>query len=87
MPPITANLRSIVTPDGAIILDIGRNLIVPLNPMGGYIWNKLQDGLSVNEIVQEIVRETDAPLDTVESDIRTFIEQLTSMQLITVSPF
>jgi hypothetical protein len=81
----TANLRSVVTPD-AVVLDITRNVMVPLNSMGGYIWRKLQDGSLVDEIVREVVRETGADMVTVQSDIRTFIEQLAAMHLITTTP-
>jgi hypothetical protein len=85
MTTIATNLRSIVTPDGAMILDITRNLMVPLNSMGGYVWNKLQEGFSVDEIVRELVRDADVDAATIESDVHSFLEQLTTMHLVTPS--
>jgi hypothetical protein len=85
MTAITTNLRSVITPDGAMILDITRNVMVPLNSMGGYIWNKLQEGSSVDDIVRELVRDADVDAATIESDVYSFLEQLATMHLVTSS--
>jgi Coenzyme PQQ synthesis protein D (PqqD) len=85
MTTITPNLRSVVTPDGAMVLDITRNVMVPLNSMGGYIWNKLHEGSSADEIVRELVREADVDAATIESEVHTFLEQLATMHLVTPS--
>jgi hypothetical protein len=80
-----SHLRAIVDQDGAVILDIRGNAMVPLNSMGGYIWNKLQEGSSVNEIVRELVRDADVDAATIESDVHSFLEQLSTMHLVTPS--
>ena len=52
--------------------------------MGGYIWERLQQGRSIDDIIQEIVQETSADQAQVERDVHEFLEQLKSRQLITV---
>lgn len=59
--------------------------MVPLNSIGGYIWNKLQEGFSVDEIVRELVRDADIDAATIESDVHRFLEQLATMHLVTPS--
>jgi hypothetical protein len=53
--------------------------------MGGYIWKKLQEGSSVDEIVRELVRDADVDAATIESDVYSFLEQLATMHLVTPS--
>jgi Coenzyme PQQ synthesis protein D (PqqD) len=83
MPEIHSRLRSLVTPDGAIILDAKENRVITLNTAGGYIWRRLQDGKSVESIVCDLIRETGADTATVERDVHEFIEDLTRKQLVT----
>jgi predicted acyltransferase (DUF342 family) len=76
------HLRSIVNEDGAVILDIPRNLMVTLNSAGGYIWNKLQQGESAEQIVRELSAESNADPLIVEQDVHAFLELLMSKHLL-----
>lgn len=80
----SAHLRSIVDQDGAVILDIRHDALLTLNLTGGYIWSQLQQGRSLEEIVGNLSRETDADPAVVERDVHAFIEQLKSKQLLAV---
>lgn len=80
-----SHIRSVVNPDGAVILDVKNGAMMGLNSMGGYIWERLQQNKSIDDIVQEIVRETSADLAQVERDVHEFLEQLKARQLITVA--
>jgi len=75
-------LRSIVNEDGAVILDIPRNQIANLNSTGGYIWNKLQQGESVDQIVRELSAESNTDPLLVEQDVHVFLDQLMSKHLL-----
>jgi hypothetical protein len=75
-------LRSLVTPDGAVILDAKRNVVITLNTIGGYIWERLQNGKSVDSIVHDLVQDTGTDVTTAERDVHEFIEDLTTKRLI-----
>ena len=58
MAAMPAHLRSIVDHDGAVILDIKRDEIFSLNPVGAYIWARLLDGEGLEQIVTALAEET-----------------------------
>jgi len=80
----TPHLRSIIDHDGAVILDVERNSMLTLNATGGYVWEKLQQGKSIEDIVRELAAETLAETAVVERDIREFLEDLKSKHLVKV---
>ncbi|WP_353072019.1 PqqD family protein [Tunturiibacter gelidiferens] len=82
MSSFASHLRFIVNQDGAVILDIPRNQMVTLNATGGYIWDKLQRGKAVEEIVRELSMETNTDPHIVERDVDAFLEQLMSKHLL-----
>ena len=75
-------LRSVVDRDGTVILDIEHDAIVTLNSTGSYVWDRLQRGKLVDEIVLELAAETGADVAVVDLDVRAFIEQLMSRHLL-----
>ena len=77
-----SQLRSIVTPDGAAILDIARNQITTLNSTGAFVWARLERGFSVEQAIHDLAVESSAAPEVVERDVHTFIEQLRSKQLL-----
>jgi hypothetical protein len=76
-------LRSVVDPDGTLILDIEHDTIVTLNSTGGFVWDRLQQGKLVDDIVCELAAETGADVAAVDRDVRSFMEQLMSKHLLT----
>jgi hypothetical protein len=82
MLSIPQTLRSIVDEDGAAILDIPRDQMVTLNSTGGYIWDKLRQGKTIDETIHDLVADTHADLITVERDVHAFVEQLMSSHLL-----
>jgi hypothetical protein len=85
MITIVPKLRSVVDHDGAVILDISGNAVTTLNPTGGYIWQRLDRGMSVDEISSELAFDTGSSQATVARDVTTFIEELKSKHLVAVS--
>jgi hypothetical protein len=76
------HLRSVIGADGALILDIEHDAIVSLNSTGGYVWDRLQRGKLVTDIVCELAAETGADTTVVDRDVRSFVEQLMSRHLL-----
>jgi hypothetical protein len=76
------HLRSVMDPDGALILDIEHDAIVTLNSTGGYVWDRLLQGKLVDDIVFELAAETGADIALVDRDVRSFMEQLMSKHLL-----
>jgi|ERR1035441_1128794 hypothetical protein len=76
------HVRSVVDQDGAVILDIERDTMLTLNPIGGYIWERLQRGKLVDEIICDLSRDTGTDVAVVERDVRGFLEQLKSRHLL-----
>jgi len=77
-----SHLRSVVNEDGAVILDIPGNRMVTLNSTGGYVWAKIQQGKSVDEVVRELSIESNTDPMDVERDVRAFVEQLMAKHLL-----
>jgi DNA-binding IclR family transcriptional regulator len=82
MQTIAPHLRSVVDHDGAVILDIEHDTMLTLNSTGGYIWQRLQQGKLIDEIVSELARDTGADLAAVDRDVHVFLEQLRSKRLL-----
>jgi hypothetical protein len=77
------NLRSVVDRDGAVILDLKRGTMLTLNPTGGYIWERLQQGKLVDEIICDLTRDTGMDFSVIERDVSDFLEQLKSRHVLT----
>src|SRR5260370_26583629 len=78
MPMLIPNrhLRSIVDGDGAIILDIRKDAVVTLNSTAAYIWERLQQGKLVEEIITDLSRDTGVDFAVAERDVDRFLERL-----------
>lgn len=82
MPVIKPDLRSLVTADGAMILDIAADEMTTLNATGGYVWARLREGRTVEEIVADLARETGQDAVVVADDVQDFVEQLEEKHLV-----
>lgn len=79
---IPANLRYATNRDGAVILDVSNNAITPLNSTGAYIWQRLERGMLLDDIITELARETDTDREIVAADVGRFMENLKSQRLV-----
>jgi hypothetical protein len=82
MSLINPDLRSRVTPDGAMILDIAADEVITLNATGGYIWARLEEGKTVDQIVATLATETGHDPVVVANDVREFIAQIAEKHLV-----
>lgn len=76
MMVLAPHLRSIEDQDGAIVLDIKHNATFSLNPTTSYIWQRLAKRVPIEQIVNQVSRETGQNRIAVESDIHEFIKEL-----------
>jgi hypothetical protein len=82
MSTIATRICSTADQDGAAILDITHNQIVTLNTTGGFVWERLKRGESVDMIVQDLARATETDPHVVEQDVRAFLGQLAETHLL-----
>ena len=75
-------IRSVVSPDGAAILDVGRGTITTLNKTGAYVWQRLERGESPASIAVALALETGQNVIEIEQDVRRFVETLQRSQLV-----
>jgi len=70
------HLRTVVNQDGAAILDVSRNQIITLNSTGGFIWDRLQQGRTIELAIQDLATESNTDLAVVKRGVSAFLEQL-----------
>jgi Coenzyme PQQ synthesis protein D (PqqD) len=78
----STNVRSTVTEEGVVLLDVSSGKIFHSNPIGSRVWTKLQEGSALPDIVDEITTEFKAPREQVEADILEYVQSLKSNGLI-----
>lgn len=84
MLSINPELRSRVTPDGAMILNVSADEVITLNSTGGYIWARLEEGRTVEQIVASLAKETGHDPVVVAKDVGEFIDQIAGQHLVTL---
>lgn len=67
------------------LLDTRRDRYMGLDDVGASVWSGLEGGLEVEAIVKALADEYDAPLETIECDVREFLAGLAARGLIEVA--
>ncbi len=78
----STNVRSTVTDEGVVLLDVSSGKIFQSNPVGARVWIKLQEGSPLSKIVDEIAAEFNAPREQVEADVLEYVTSLKTGGLI-----
>ena len=76
------HVRSSITADGIILLDIRSGRIFSANAVAARIWSGLTDGLPMDAIVARIASETGAEPAVVERDASDFLTVLIAHALV-----
>lgn len=84
MPTVNPELRSRVTPDGAMILNISADEVITVNATGGKIWAMLEEGKTVAGIIEMLATESGHDPAVVAEDVREFLEQMAAKKLVTL---
>lgn len=79
-------VRSFSNPDGAVVFDIRNGKYYSFNGVAGRIWDALQRGFTIPEIVAEIASDFDVPADRVHGDVTRFIEAAREKRLVWTEP-
>ena len=78
MATLRPHLRSVVDHDGAVILDIEYDTMLTINSTGSYVWEAVQRGKQIEEIIRELANDTGADPVTVGRDVHAFLDDLKS---------
>lgn len=78
MATLRPHLRSVVDHDGAVILDIEHDAMLTINSTGSYVWQGLQQGKQIDEIIRELASDTGADPVAVDRDVQAFLDELKS---------
>jgi DNA-binding CsgD family transcriptional regulator len=76
------NVRAMVTGEGAVLRDMRRGGSFGLNPLGAKVWKLLLQGVATEQIIDQISVDFHASRETVENDVREFIQKLEDQKLI-----
>lgn len=70
----------ILVPTGKAALRI--NSLITMDAVGMFIWKKIEQGMSELEILHEILRNYEVEQSEAEEDLRDFVKQLVSADII-----
>ena len=71
---------NILVPVGETALDF--NGLITLNEVGAFLWNKLQNDITIDGLVQEVLNEYEEDEDTARKDILEFVDYLKKADII-----
>ena len=75
-------LQTVVDQVGVAILDIDRGQVSKLNPTGAFVWQRLQRGETIEEVIANLACETGEEIHVNERDVREFVEVLKEQRLL-----
>ncbi|MBE7014106.1 MAG: PqqD family protein [Ruminococcaceae bacterium] len=70
----------IVIPTGTETVDL--NGMITLNETGNFMWNKLQNDITKDELIEDFLKEYDVEREVVSADIDEFVEKLKTIGAI-----
>jgi hypothetical protein len=68
-----------------VLLDLASERYFGLDPVGARIWNLLDQGLSLQQVLETLSTEYDAPRERLQSDLLDLVTQLADAGLVTVN--
>ena len=74
--PIDPAIRSIVSPEGVVLLHIQRGYFFRANHVGARIWQRLSCGVPLDTTIDEIATEFSTPREVVADDVLQFVASL-----------
>lgn len=89
---ITLEQRASPTPDvlcqhvgdEVVLLDLASERYFGLDPVGSRIWQLLDQDLPLEQVLQCLCAEYDAPRDRLRDDLLLLVEQLTESGLVSI---
>jgi len=81
MSAVKSDLRSLVTAEGAMILDVAADELTTLNATGGYVWARLREGETIDQIVRDLAADTGEETAVIAADVQEFVKELVMTNL------
>lgn len=81
---ISDNVSSTRIGDETVMLHFDSGNYLGLDQVGTSIWEKLQASVALDQLCDEIAKEFDAPISTIRSDTKAFIEQLEAQKVVKI---
>ena len=82
MMKISEHVRTTITQDGAVLMNIKGGSMLTLNPTGSIIWQRLSEGHAPAQIAAQLASEFGISQEQASADVNEFLEQLEAHQLI-----
>jgi hypothetical protein len=79
-------VRASISSDGLVLLDVGGGLVLASNPIGGRIWQCLEQGCTRVEIAHQRAADYDLPIERAHRDVGGFVAALTRRGLVSEEP-
>lgn len=79
---ISEYVRTTITQDGAVLMNIKGGSMLTLNPTGSIIWQQLCEGRTHEQIAARLASEFGIPPEQACADVNEFLEQLEAQHLI-----
>lgn len=68
-----------------VILNLDTSVYYSVNPVGALIWEKLGEGLTLDEVIDEVCREYDVDAKQAGRDARELVDKLLEEKLLDLS--
>ena len=81
--PVRANLSTQEIDGELVILDKENGQIHQLNSVASYIWQQIEAGLELNEILERLVSTYDIESSKAQEDLDKVIQQFKDLKLLT----
>lgn len=65
-----------------VILDGQRYVLTKLNEVGGWIWNRLKEGATLEMLVADLTEEYEIEAGQARTDIQSFIDKMIECGLV-----
>lgn len=78
----STHVHAVVDQDGAAILDLERGQVSMLNPTGAHVWQGIQRGDTVEDVISSLAHETGESIQVIDRDVREFVRVLKENGLI-----
>ncbi|MEE1196678.1 MAG: PqqD family protein [Lachnospiraceae bacterium] len=70
----------VIVPTGKTALEF--NGLITVNELGAFIWKKLQQDVTEDELIQDILEEYEVDEETARHDVEEFLNKLTECKIL-----
>lgn len=82
---VSTGVRSTRNEDGGILLDVNRGKVFRLNRVGALIFQRLREHQNETQIAEELSRQFDISVQSIQIDLVEFLRSLEQQGLVTIT--